>query len=110
MCHFQVLFPNDTLVILLARVIGMLGPIDIEMLQNGKETDKYFTKDYDLYQINEETDEMEYIIPQETSLEEHLQVSDALFIDFVKNLLEINPQKRPTASEALQHPWLYLPY
>ncbi|KAL4575013.1 hypothetical protein LXL04_021853 [Taraxacum kok-saghyz] len=106
----DVLFPNDMLVILLARVIGMLGPIDIEMLENGKETDKYFTKDYDLYQINEETDEMEYIIPQEKSLEETLQVSDELFIDFVKNLLEINPQKRPTASEALQHPWLYLPY
>ncbi|KAI3778025.1 hypothetical protein L2E82_06988 [Cichorium intybus] len=106
----DVLFPNDALVILLARVIGMLGPIDIEMLENGQETHKYFTEDFDLYQINEETDEMEYIIPQETSLEEHLQVSDALFIDFVRSLLEINPQKRPTASEALQHPWLSSPY
>ncbi|XP_076918956.1 serine/threonine-protein kinase ppk15-like [Bidens hawaiensis] len=102
----DVLFPNDEVVILLARVIGMLGPIDIEMLENGQETDKYFTKDFDLYHINEETDQMEYIIPQKTSLEEHLQVSDALFLDFVKSLLEINPQNRPTASEALQHPWL----
>lgn len=50
---------------------------------------------------------MEYIIPQETSLEDHLQVSDELFLDFVRSLLEINPQKRPTASEALQHPWLH---
>ncbi|KAJ9535812.1 hypothetical protein OSB04_un001036 [Centaurea solstitialis] len=105
----DVLFPNDALVILLARVIGMLGPIDIEMLETGQETDKYFTKDFDLYQINEETDEVEYIIPQETSLEEHLQTSDPLFIDFVRNLLEINPQRRPTASEALQHPWLSSP-
>ncbi|KAJ0764460.1 putative protein kinase CMGC-DYRK-PRP4 family [Helianthus annuus] len=102
----DVLFPNDELVILLARVIGMLGPIDIEMLENGQETDKYFTKDFDLYHINEETDQLEYIIPQKTSLEEQLQASDALFLDFVKNLLEINPQNRPTASEALQHPWL----
>nr|XP_043613571.1 dual specificity protein kinase CLK1-like [Erigeron canadensis] len=105
----DVLFPNDELVVLLARVIGMLGPIDIEMLENGQETDKYFTKDFDLYYLNEETDQMEYIIPQETSLEEHLQVSDALFLDFVKSLLEINPQRRPTASEALQHPWLSSP-
>ncbi|XP_076946682.1 uncharacterized protein LOC143618302, partial [Bidens hawaiensis] len=102
----DVLFPNDEVAILLARVIGMLGPIDIEMLENGQETDKYFTKDFDLYHINEETDQMEYIIPQNASLEEHLQVSDALFLDFVKSLLEINPQNRPTASEALQHPWL----
>lgn len=49
----QVLFPNDGLVILLSRVIGMLGPIDIEMLESGQETDKYFTKDFDLYHINE---------------------------------------------------------
>ncbi|KAL8218102.1 hypothetical protein R6Q57_021475 [Mikania cordata] len=102
----DVLFPNDELVILLARVVGIIGPIDIEMLENGQETDKYFTKDFDLYHINEETDQLEYIIPQKTSLEEHLQVSDALFLDFLKNLLEINPQNRPTASEALQHPWL----
>ena len=49
----QVLFPNDGLVMLLARVIGILGPIDIEMLENGQETHKYFTEDYDLYFINE---------------------------------------------------------
>lgn len=102
----DVLFPNDALVILLARVIGMLGPIDIEMLENGQETDKYFTEDFNLYYIDEETGQMEYIIPQETSLEEHLQVSDTLFLDFVKSLLEINPKNRPTAIEALQHPWL----
>ncbi|GKB38765.1 dual specificity tyrosine-phosphorylation-regulated kinase 4-like protein [Tanacetum coccineum] len=102
----DVLFPNDALVILLARVIGMLGPIDIEMLENGLETDKYFTKDFNLFYIDEETDQMEYIIPPETSLEEHLQVSDTLFLDFVKSLLEINPKNRPTAIEALQHPWL----
>ncbi|PWA97962.1 mitogen-activated protein (MAP) kinase, ERK3/4 [Artemisia annua] len=102
----DVLFPNDALVILLARVVGMLGPIDIEMLENGQETDKYFTEDFNLYYIDEETGQMEYIIPQETSLEEHLQVSDALFLDFVKSLLEINPKNRPTAIEALQHPWL----
>ncbi|KVI04853.1 Protein kinase, catalytic domain-containing protein [Cynara cardunculus var. scolymus] len=42
-----------SVVILLARVIGMLGPIDTEMLESGQETDKYFTKDFDLYHINE---------------------------------------------------------
>lgn len=38
---------------LLARLIGMLGPIDTDMLERGQETYKYFTKDYDLYYINE---------------------------------------------------------
>lgn len=47
------LFPNEAVVMLLARMIGMLGPIDGDMLQRGQEAHKYFTKDYDLYHINE---------------------------------------------------------
>ncbi|XP_076940568.1 uncharacterized protein LOC143609805 [Bidens hawaiensis] len=106
----DVLFPNDELVFLLARVIGMLGPIDFDMLARGQETSKYFTDEFDLYRINEETNEMEYITPQETSLEERAQVSDTLLLDFIGNLLEINPKRRPTAREALNHPWLSFPY
>lgn len=49
----QVLFPNEAVVTLLARMIGIIGPIDMEMLQNGQETNKYFTDDYDLYYLNE---------------------------------------------------------
>lgn len=47
------LFPNDAIVMILARMIGMLGPIDQEMLEQGQETPKYFTEEYDLYYINE---------------------------------------------------------
>ncbi|XP_021904023.1 serine/threonine-protein kinase ppk15 isoform X2 [Carica papaya] len=110
LCSGEVLFPNDAVVMILARMIGMLRPIDMEMLVMGQETHKYFTKEYDLYHINEETDQLEYIIPEKSSLEHHLQVSDAGFIDFVKNLLEINPQRRPTAREALEDPWLTSSY
>ncbi|MFS7913735.1 putative protein kinase-like domain superfamily [Helianthus anomalus] len=53
---------------------------------------------------------MEYITPQETSLEEHVQVSDILLLNFIGNLLEINPRRRPTAREALKDPWLLFPY
>lgn len=38
---------------ILARVIGMLGPIDLEMLEKGQESLKYFTEEFDLYHINE---------------------------------------------------------
>lgn len=110
LCSGEVLFPNDTLVMLLTRMIGMLGPIDMEMLLQGQETHKYFTKEYDLYHVNEETDQTEYIIPEETTLEHHLQVSDIGFIEFVGELLETNPKRRPTAREALDHPWLSHPY
>lgn len=49
----QVLFPNEAVVMLLARMIGMLGSIDMEMLQNGQETHKYFTEEYEIYYLNE---------------------------------------------------------
>ena len=53
---------------------------------------------------------MELIIPEETSLEDHLQVFDSGFVDFLSNLLEIDPERRPTAKEALAHPWLSQSY
>lgn len=34
-------------------MVGMFGPIDMEMLVRGQETYKYFTSDYDLYHKNE---------------------------------------------------------
>lgn len=49
----QVLFPNEAVALLLARMIAMLGPIDLDMLQNGQETHKYFTNEYDLYYTDE---------------------------------------------------------
>ncbi|KAK1303104.1 Serine/threonine-protein kinase AFC2 [Acorus calamus] len=106
----EVLFPNDTLVMSLARMIGMIGRIDTEMLEMGRETHKYFTDDYELYHINEETNQVEFINPEKSSLEHQLGNSDNEFIEFIKYLLEINPQKRPTAREALLHPWLSYKY
>jgi hypothetical protein len=38
---------------ILARMIGMFGPFDMEMLVKGQETHKYFTKEYDIYFVNE---------------------------------------------------------
>lgn len=105
LCTGEVLFPNEGVVMLLARMIGLLGPINMSMLKNGQETHKYFTEEYDMYYLNEETNQVEYIFPVESSLEDHLQISDLGLIDFLKFLLQINPKRRPTAREALEHPW-----
>ncbi|XP_058110224.1 uncharacterized protein LOC131253293 isoform X2 [Magnolia sinica] len=58
----------------------------------------------------DETDQLEYIIPEKSSLVHRLEVSDMEFIEFVRELLQTNPDKRPTATEALEHPWLSHPY
>ncbi|KAK1309056.1 Serine/threonine-protein kinase AFC2 [Acorus calamus] len=110
LCTGNVLFQNDSPATLLARVIGIIGPIEQGMLAKGRDTYKYFTKNHSLYERNQETNRLEYLIPKKTSLRHRLPMADQGFIDFVAHILEINPKKRPTASEALKHPWLSFPY
>ncbi|XP_042500475.1 uncharacterized protein LOC122078529 [Macadamia integrifolia] len=110
LCTGNVLFQNDSPATLLARVIGIIGPIDQDMLAKGRDTYKYFSKNHMLYERNQESNRLEYLITKKTSLRHRLPMGDQGFIDFVAHLLEINPKKRPTASEALKHPWLSFPY
>lgn len=60
--------------------------------------------------FSQETNRLEYLIPKKSSLRHRLPMGDQGFIDFVAHLLEVNPDKRPSASEALKHPWLQYPY
>lgn len=58
-----------------------------------------------------ETDEDEdlkihILVSKKTTLKKRLQCDDLYFLDFVRWLLEVDPLKRPSAKEALQHPWL----
>ncbi|XP_071685827.1 uncharacterized protein [Rutidosis leptorrhynchoides] len=110
LCTGNVLFQNDSPATLLARVIGIVSPIDQDMLAKGRDTHKYFTKNHMLYERNQDTNRLEYLIPKKTSLRHRLPMGDQGFIDFVSHLLEINPKKRPSAAEALKHPWLSYPY
>ncbi|XVE57221.1 hypothetical protein DITRI_Ditri04bG0073800 [Diplodiscus trichospermus] len=110
LCTGNVLFQNDSPATLLARVIGIIGPIDQDMLAKGRDTYKYFTKNHMLYERNQETNRLEYLVPKKTSLRHRLPMGDQGFIDFVAHLLEVNPKKRPSATEALKHPWLSYPY
>nr|CAB3498412.1 unnamed protein product [Digitaria exilis] len=115
-----VLFQNDSPATLLARVMGIIGSIEQAMLAQGRETYKYFTKNHMLYERNQvlslhffvlqESNRLEYLIPKKTSLRHRLPMADQGFIEFVAYLLEVNPKKRPSASEALKHPWLSFPY
>ncbi|CAM9462665.1 unnamed protein product [Ectocarpus sp. 12 AP-2014] len=46
------------------------------------------------------------IYPKRTSLSRRLRVEDDAFLDFVTTLLLVDPTRRPTATEALCHPWI----
>lgn len=58
----------------------------------------------------QETEQLEFLIPKRTSLKHRLPCGDLGFVEFVRCLLIVDPDKRPTASEALQHPWMSFPY
>lgn len=66
--------------------------------------------DYFSFIFLKETNRLECLIPKKTSLRHRLPMGDQGFIDFVAHLLEVNPKKRPSALEALKHPWLSYPY
>ena len=46
------------------------------------------------------------LIPKRTSLRKRLKTNDENFYDFIKNLLEIDPNNRISSQDALKHPWI----
>ena len=106
-----VLFQNDSISSLFARIVGILGPIDPKFLAEGRHTKRHFAEvkpgEYILYHRDNETGELDWLQPKRTSLRNRLHSgSDLTFVDFLSKLLTVDPRKRPTAREALMHPWL----
>lgn len=52
----------------------------------------------------------EYLHPKRTSLHKRVPEADQGCLDFLAFLLTVDPDKRPSAEEALQHPWLQQSY
>jgi len=106
----KVLFQNNSVPTLMARLIGIIGPISKEMLKKGRFVHKYFTSTYVLYEVKEGTSTVEYIYPKKSSLKKRIKADDEDFLDLLSQLLKVNPKERPTAEQALQHPWIRKKY
>jgi serine/threonine protein kinase len=52
----------------------------------------------------------EFLRPKATSLGRRVPQADEGMLSFLAHLLQVDPTKRPTAREALQHPWLQCEY
>ena len=94
------------------------------MMKEGRLVSNFFTREGLIYQEakDEESDrekaksskkrpaddesKIHVLVAKKTTLKKRLQCDDDYFCDFVRWLLEVDPLKRPTAKEALQHPWL----
>lgn len=53
---------------------------------------------------------MHILIPKKTNIKARLKCDDEEFVDFVKKLVEVDQNLRPTATEALNHPFLRKKY
>jgi len=58
------------------------------------------------YSQREKSGKVQILVPKKSNLKDRLRTEDIYFLDFVHNLLQIDPYKRLSAEEALQHPWL----
>lgn len=102
----KVLFVNKSIQTMLARIIGLCGEFPKDMLAKGQFTPKFFTKDGKLFEKNRKTGSISFLVPKRTTLASRLKCSDPLFVDFIKQCLQIDPRKRPTIDQLLQHPWI----
>jgi serine/threonine protein kinase len=122
----EVTFQNDSVVSMLSRIEAICGPFPRHMIAQGRQSNRFFTKSGLLYEIVEsdshdahDTGLFDVFQPKRTTLATRLgfdpaiqqaatpeEQTQALFVDFVQSLLTIDPDSRPTAAEALQHPWI----
>mmetsp|Transcript_25419 Transcript_25419/g.25168 ORF Transcript_25419/g.25168 Transcript_25419/m.25168 type:complete len:334 (-) Transcript_25419:16-1017(-) len=124
-----VIFQNDSVQGLLARVLGIIGPIPEYMMKEGKLVSNFFTREGIIYQeagdgentsqsLSEPSHDkkkkpkgdgsikINLLVPKQTSLKHRLHTDDLMFVDFIRCLLQVDPCRRPSAKEALAHPWL----
>lgn len=80
----------------IAKIVRLIGPIT-------RSEDSQFTDEFDLAENVAQMD----VLPTR-SLEEELKTFGAEqdCLEFIRWLLTLDPEMRPTAKQALEHPWL----
>jgi serine/threonine protein kinase len=107
-----VLFQNDSVQSLLARVLGIIGEFPYHLMTRGRYVPQYFTQDGQLYQeidgpaCPDRGRRLHLLVPKKSSLNQRMRTESPEFLDFLGKLLQLDPAKRPTAAEALEHPWI----
>jgi serine/threonine-protein kinase SRPK3 len=82
-------------------MVAILGPPPLELLQRSETSWEYFNTDgtlKDSFEVPEVSSEM-----AAKRLEGD---KNALFLDFIRKMLDWMPEKRHTAGRLLDHPWL----
>ena len=112
------IFECPTIQSILAKIVATCGPLPEWMIRDGKFSKKLFTRDNVLFhEIEFESGStystpkqmrktrLELLIPQKIDLFD-IESQDPMFLDFVLKLLDVDPTRRLSADEALNHEWL----
>ncbi|KAK9234398.1 protein kinase, partial [Lipomyces kononenkoae] len=95
------------------RIIEVLGPFPLQFLKKGSRTAQFFDQKGNLLRIpNMKPTSLERMINGTTKL--FLKPKDMpdtevpIFIDFLRGMLAIDPERRRSAADLLQHEWIKL--
>lgn len=106
----KVLFHNETLPAMLARIAAICGPFPAAMLHSGRHTCSFVNKYGAFYEQVTSDDGTETSVvnhhPREVNLASLLGDDDADYVDFVRQCLTVDHTKRPTADTLLKHPFI----
>ena len=125
----EVTFQNDSIVSMLSRIEAICGPFPRHMIAQGRQSGRFFTKSGLLFEHvesgNNDNDSpsqshldgpdkalLDVFQPKRTTMAARLGITEvtsedeAQFVDFCSKLLSVDPESRPSASEALKHPWI----
>ena len=106
LCSGRVLFNSESVSGLLAQMAGLLGPFPEGLRLRGALSSDFFTQQGEIFRREPTTGAYYIYKSKKSSLRHRLQGADELFLDFCATLLAPDPRWRPSAEEALSHPWL----
>ena len=98
-----------------------MGPFPEDMYR-GKLFKHFFTEDKIFFKVVDDDkddsckipkrmgEKIHLLIPKKTTLKARLKTNDEVFVSFVASLLDLDKDARPTATQALQHPWFKVAY
>ncbi|KFY48719.1 hypothetical protein V496_10237 [Pseudogymnoascus sp. VKM F-4515 (FW-2607)] len=93
----------------LTELISVLGPPPLELIKRGERSAEWFDGNGKWLEPDENEPERLPLLPSSSpeAAEENLNGKDKeLFLNFIKSMLQWEPEKRMTARELLNDPWL----
>lgn len=90
-------------------MISILGPPPLELIKRGKRSAEWFDENGNWLEPDESDPERLPLLPPSSLevVEENLEGKDKeLILNFIRSMLQWEPEKRKTARELLSDPWL----